>query len=67
MTRSRLLDLIARGRTDLLIDLLKLPDWRDALDDGPVKALPWCVYCNDLTTLRAVLAAGGDLSSIDLD
>jgi ankyrin repeat protein len=67
MTRARLLDLIARGRTDLLIDLLKLPDWRDALDDGPVKALSWCVYYNDLTALRAVLAAGGDLSSIDLD
>jgi uncharacterized protein len=67
VTRAQLLDLIARGRTDLVIDLLKLPDWRAALTDGPVRALSWCIYYNDLTAMRAVLAAGGDLSSIALD
>jgi ankyrin repeat protein len=67
MKRAQLLDLIARGRTDLMIALLALPDWREALDDGPNKALSWCVYYNDLTAIRAILAAGGDLSSISLD
>lgn len=62
-----LLDRIARGRTDLVFDLLRLPDWRTILHDGPVRLLQWFVYYNDLTALKAVLEAGGDLSSLDLD
>lgn len=67
MLESQLLDRIARGRTDLVFDLLQLPCWREALHDGPVRVLQWFVYYGDVTALRAVLAAGGDLSSLDLD
>jgi uncharacterized protein len=67
MTRPELLELIARGRTDLVFELLRLPDWRDALAEGPVRTLSWLIYYNDLTAIRAVLEAGGDLSTIDLD
>lgn len=67
MPRQQVLDLIARGRTDLVFDLLRLPDWREALADGPVKALSWFIYYNDLTAIRAVLDADGNLESIDLD
>ncbi|MEZ5424225.1 MAG: ankyrin repeat domain-containing protein [Pyrinomonadaceae bacterium] len=65
--RSDILNLIERGRTDLVFDLLKLPDWRDILHEGEVKPLQWFVYYNDTTALKAVLHAGGDLASIDLD
>lgn len=67
MTPPELLDRIRRGRTDLVCDLLQLPEWRTLLHEGEVKPLQWCVYYNDVTALRAVLAAGGDLASLDLD
>lgn len=67
LERSKILDQIARGRTDLVFDLLQLPDWRDILHEGDSKPLQWFVYYNDTTALKAVLHAGGDLSSIDLN
>jgi uncharacterized protein len=67
MTKEMLLDHISRGRTDLIFDLLRLPDWREVLCEGQVKALQWCVYYNDVTALKAVLEAGGDLKSLKLN
>ncbi len=67
MDKETILDRISRGRTDLVFDLLKLPDWKAALNEGPHKPLQWFVYYNDTTAIKAVLAAGGDLNSIDLD
>lgn len=65
--KSTILDRISRGRTDLVFDLLALPDWRETLNEGPVKPLQWFVYYNDTTALKAVVNAGGDLSTFDLD
>jgi uncharacterized protein len=65
--KETILSKIARGRTDLVFDLLALPDWQAVLHEGDVKALQWFVYYNDTTALKAVLKAGGDLTSIDLD
>lgn len=67
MNKEMILDRIARGRTDLVFELLKLPDWQNILHEGDVKPLQWFVYYNDTTALKAVLDAGGDLTSIDLD
>ena len=67
MEKSEILDRISRGRTDLVFELLKLDRWKDVLHEGQVKPLQWFVYYNDTTALKAVLNAGGDLSSIDLD
>ena len=67
MDKLELLDRISRGRTDLVFELLKLPDWKNVLHEGDVKPLQWFVYYNDTTALKAVLDAGGDLSSIDID
>lgn len=66
MERQLILNHISRGRTDLVFDLLALDDWRSILEEGSVKPLQWFVYYNDTTALKAVLNAGGDLSSIDL-
>ena len=65
MTKPDILDRIARGRTDLVFDLLALDDWRQALEEGRYKPMQWFVYYNDVTALKAVLQAGGDLSSLD--
>ncbi len=62
MTKLELLDQIRQERTDRIFDLLRLPEWRAALDEGHVKVrLQWLVYYNDVTALKAVLEAGGDL------
>lgn len=67
MTRDRILQLIGGGRTDLVFELLDLPDWRDALAAGPVAPLSWFVYYGDVTALRAVRAAGGGFSEAGLN
>ena len=67
MKKEKILDLISRGRTDLVFELLALPDREEALRTGPYTPMQWFVYYNDTTALKAVLNAGGDLSSIDID
>ena len=67
MTRDQILKLISGGRTDLVFELLGLPDWRDALRAGPISPLSWFVYYNDVTALRAVQASGGSWSDFDLN
>jgi ankyrin repeat protein len=65
--KEQLLDRISRGRTDLVFELLKLPDWKAVLHEGDHKPMQWFVYYNDTTALKAILNAGADLSSIDID
>jgi len=67
MEKADLLDRISRGRTDLVFELLRLSDWQKVLHEGDIKPLQWFVYYNDTTALKAVLNAGGDLTSIDLN
>jgi hypothetical protein len=67
MNKDTLLDRISRGRTDLVFYLLSLPDWQEVLHEGVIKPLQWFVYYDDTTALKAILSAGGDLASIDLD
>lgn len=67
MIADRILELISRGRTDRIVDLLRLPNWPELLCSGAVKPLQWLVYYNDVTGLRLILESGGTLESIDLD
>jgi len=67
MDAKRILDHISRGRTDLVFELIALPEWQAVLHEGQVKAAQWFVYYNDTTALKAVLYAGGDLGSLDLN
>jgi ankyrin repeat protein len=66
MQTGDVLTAIACGRTDLVCDLLRQADGLTRLAEGQVSALQWFVYYGDVTALRAVVAAGGDLSSLDL-
>lgn len=65
--KDDILDRISRGRTDAVFDFLGLDDWRESLSEGPVRPMQWFVYYNDVTALKAVVAAGGDLGSLDLN
>ncbi len=67
MDKATILDRISRGRTDLVFDLMRLPTWHDILREGEIRPVQWFVYYNDVTAIKAVVEAGGDLSSIDLD
>jgi FOG: Ankyrin repeat len=67
MDKEHILDYFSRGRTDLVFELLNLPDWQDVLAEGQIKPMQWFIYYNDVTALKAVLEAGGDLSSIDIN
>lgn len=67
MTEFEILNNIARGRTDRVFELLALPNWQDCLRKDVITPLQWFVYYNDRTALEAVLAHGGDLSSINLN
>lgn len=67
MDAKRILDLISRGRTDLVFELLNLPNWQTVLAEGAYKPMQWFVYYNDTTAVKAVLNAGGDLTSLDLN
>ena len=67
MSKTSILERVSKGRTDLVFDLLRLPDWRKLLQEGQIKPLQWFVYYNDVTALKAVLEARGDLSSLNLN
>jgi ankyrin repeat protein len=67
MTKATILDGISRGRTDLVFELCRLPDWQQVLHEGEIKPMRWFVYYNDVTALKAVLEAGGNLGSLDLN
>ena len=67
MKVENILELISRGRTDYILELLTLPNWKEHLHEGEVKPLQWLVYYNDTTGLKVVLSAGGNLDSINLN
>lgn len=67
MKVEKILEIISRGRTDYILELLDHPDWPELLNIGPIKPLQWLVYYNDTTGLKAVLKSGGNLESINLD
>lgn len=64
---KEIIEAISRGRTDRVVELIGRPDWTQWLDRGEVNLLQWLIYYNDLTGIKAVLAAGGTLASIDLN
>ena len=66
MGTDELLDLISRGRTDLILELLDRPGGPALAVSGRVSALQWLVYYGDVTGLRAAKRAGCDFSGFDM-
>ena len=67
METEIILELISRGRTDFILELFNKPTFKEILHEGQIKPLQWLVYYNDTTGLKAVLKAGGNLDSINLN
>lgn len=67
MKLSKVLELIGRGRTDYIVELVKMKNWKDVLNQGAVKPLQWLVYYNDVTGLKTVIENGGTLESININ
>lgn len=67
MKAEQILGYISKGRTDLILDLLKEDNWKEILHQGNIKPLQWLIYYNDITGLKVVENHGDDLSSIDLN
>ena len=67
MDSEKILEYISRGRTDFILELLDKRNWRELLHEGQIKPLQWLVYYNDTTGLKAVLKAGGNLDSINVN
>jgi uncharacterized protein len=67
MEVQKIFESISRGRTDYILELMKIPGWKDLLHQGQIKPLQWLVYYDDTTGLKAVLEQGGDLSSININ
>lgn len=67
MKLSKVLELIGRGRTDYIVDLMRVENWKEVLNQGAVKPLQWLVYYNDITGLKTVIENGGTLESININ
>lgn len=67
MGNEELLRLIAKGRTDLIFEVLSKPDWEGLLMLDRINVIQWLVYYNDLTALKAVELKGFDFSKINLN
>jgi hypothetical protein len=67
MEVEKIIAFISRGRTDFIFQLIKKSNWKEILFEGQVKPLQWLVYYNDITGLKAVMEAGGNLNSINLN
>jgi uncharacterized protein len=59
-----LLDRIANGRTDLVIDYLALGHPATSADKDGTRLSQWCVYYGDVSALRLLLDRGETLASL---
>ena len=67
MKVEKIKEYISGGRTDYIHKLFEHNNWKEILNEGPVKLIQWLVYYDDLTAIKSILVHGGDLSSIDLN
>lgn len=65
MNESGILERIAKGRTDAVMDLLHLPNWKTLVQSETPSLLQWLIFYDDVTALKLVEREGADLSSLD--
>ena len=59
-----MLDKIADGRTDLVIDYLAQGHSASSTDPSGVSLIQWCSYYGDVTAMKFLLANGGSLDAL---
>ncbi len=47
MEAQKIVEFISKGCTDFIFQLLKLPNWKEILNEGQVKPLQWLVHYDD--------------------
>lgn len=67
MDEQTIVQRIARGRTDAVVELLDLPDLGATVQGGKPSVLQWLVYYGDVTALKLLERKGADLRSMNLD
>ena len=59
-----MLQRIANGRTDLVMDYMALGHSADAVDEHGTSLAQWCAYYGDVSGLRLLLSRGAKLVSL---
>jgi ankyrin repeat protein len=59
-----MIERIARGRTDLVIDHLANGNPANAVDEGGVSLIQWCAYYGDVSAIRHLLSNGESIDSL---
>ena len=65
--RSRTLERIRDGRTDLVFDYLSDGHAAASVDKGGVSLIEWCAYYGDVSAIKFLLANGEKLTSLGDD
>ena len=66
MQADDLLNRIGNGRTDAILDVCKLDNWRALIERDAVTTWQWLVYYNDVTALRFLQDKNGSLGNMNL-
>lgn len=61
---SELLDRIAAGRTDMVLDFLSEGHGATSKDANGVRLIEWCAYYGDVSALRVLVQGGESLASL---
>lgn len=67
MTKQEIFIRIASGRTDVVLELLALPDWKELITSDEPSLLQWLIFYDDVTALRLVEKEGLDIKSLNLN
>ncbi|MEB2777569.1 ankyrin repeat domain-containing protein [Algoriphagus sp. D3-2-R+10] len=58
---------IASGRTDTVLELLTLPNWKELIISDEPSLFQWLIFYDDVTGLRLVEKEGLDVKSLNLN
>jgi ankyrin repeat protein len=67
MATNEILNRIAKGRTDAVLELFAAPNAKGVLTQGEVTALQWFVYYGDVTALKLAVEFLGGSANLQLD
>jgi ankyrin repeat protein len=67
MTNQEIFMRIASGRTDAVLELLSLPDWKELITSDEPSLFQWLVFYDDVTALRLIEKEGLDIKSLNLN
>jgi ankyrin repeat protein len=67
MNSQEIFKRIASGRTDTVIELLSLPNWKEIIISEEPSLFQWLIFYDDVTALRLIEKEGLNIKSLDLN